>query len=132
MSIDTTIEYVTPVGTSAVVQGSPVPLSQDANGFILHNGKQVRIIMSKISGGDSDVVFQVTPTGTHTVIVEKVTITCPQVLSQSDLGGVKWSAAGSGQDITITAPAFVGGTRDYVFSEANQPPVKLKVTVIRT
>ncbi len=112
MSIDTTIEYVTPTGTSAVVQGSPVSLSQDANGHVLHNGRQVRVITSKISGQDGNVVFQIAPTGTHTVIIEKVTVTCPRVLSQPDLGGVTWSPAGNGQHVTLTAPSFNGGMRN--------------------
>jgi hypothetical protein len=132
MTIETTIEYVSPPGAVATVMGSPILVNQDANGFILHAGNQVQAIRCKISDPDTKVTLSITPSGANTVIVEKITITCPQVLAQPDDGGVTWAAAANGQDITFTAPAFVNGKRDYVFSPFMQPPVKLKVTVLRT
>ncbi len=130
MSIISTISYVSPPGATAQVTGSPVSLLQDSGGFIFHAGRQVKDIRAVISGADSQVTLRIASDGAHQVVVQKVTSTTPTPLSLANAGGVTWAAAGTGQDVVLTAPA-VAGEREYEFDASGQPAVKLKITVER-
>lgn len=137
MSITTTITYDTSPTTTAMIQGGPT-LTQDDSGRIFHAGQKVAAVRCELSSPDTKVVVRVLPEATSTspVIIDwvSVTVLAPVPLMQADVGGATWSVVnGRGQDIEITAPAPVGGEREYVFnSSPADPPVKLKVTVRRT
>ncbi len=136
MSITTTITYDDPTIPPTTVQGGLV-LSQEASGRIFHRGKLVDTIESEISAPDSRLVVRVLPEPPsldHVAIDEIIISTlAPRPLTQADAGGVTWSVAdGRGQDIEITAPSVIGGKRTYAFSSPEDPPVKLKITVVRT
>jgi hypothetical protein len=137
MSITTTITYDTSPTTIATILGGPI-LAQDDSGRIFHAGQKIASVLCELSAADSRVVVRVLPDATSTspVIIDwvSVTVLVPVPLTQADAGGATWSVAnGRGQDIEITAPALVGGEREYVFnSSPADPPVKLKVTVRRT
>lgn len=131
MSIISTIKYVNPQGATAQVSGSAVPLLQDENGFIFHAGRQVSDIRTVISEADSQVTLRIASDAAHHVVVQKVTSTTPAPLSLANAGGVTWVAAGTSQDVMLTAPA-VAGEREYEFDASGQPAVKLTITVERT
>lgn len=130
MSISTTIKYVTP-SPDATVEGSQVPLLNDASGYILHAGQQVKELNSVVDGDDSQVTLRIASNGAHSVIVSMVEITPATFLSQPDVGGVTWCAVANGQDVTFIAPALPGSKRTYEFDSPPSPPVKLRITVER-
>lgn len=132
MSIDTTITFRD--GAQVVyVSGTYVSLVQDANGNIYHANHRVDEIESKISHPDSQVTFQIRPNAQHTVEVYNMcsdALQGPPVLP--DRGGATWVVAGTGLDITVTAPSILGVKRSYVFDAPPQPAVMLKIRVERT
>lgn len=132
MSITTTIVYaaVQPV----TVSGSPVPLEQDTNGFIFHNTHLVKSVSTTISGNDTSVVLRVVPDANNAdhVFIEAVTAVPIIVLPQADTGGVKWTIHNSrGQDLEFTASRYTSCGHKYEFDTSAQPPVQLKVVVLR-
>jgi hypothetical protein len=136
MSITTTITYATTPPTTATVSGGLL-LAQDDAGRIFHASQRVSAVDCEISAPDTKVIVRVLPEATRAtpVVVDGVLVTvlAPLPLTQADVGGVTWSVAdGHGQDIEITAPALVGSKREYAFHSPDDPPVKLKVTVLRT
>jgi hypothetical protein len=132
MSISTKIVYVN--NTSTTVTGSPVNLEQDANGFTMHADQQVKDVESTMSASDSSIVFHFEPAAEdQSIWVEEVSVTT-DTGTQADRGGVTWSPASPdnrGLNITLTASATVGRKTTFVFDGATQPPVKLKVVVLR-